>query len=147
MAKQEAPSTPIVSGLPDPEQALRDIQNADVVETETQAASPMSQEDYAFTIDHTDGAGTRRKGAFKNRILTIEQRLNLSLVQARLTRNTPWEAIDGEGQYLANVIAHLTASLIEKPAWFKVFELRDVRLLNLVFAEVAKHEAYFRGER
>ena len=45
------------------------------------------------------------------------------------------------------MIAHLTASLAEKPAWFKTSELRDIVLLNKVYGEVAKHESYFRGER
>jgi len=148
MAKQtEAPSTPIPLGSPDPEKALREIQNAEAVESDATTPSPLAAEEYSFSIDHTDGAGVRRKGEFKNRILTIEQRLNISLLQARLTRNTPWEAMDPEGQYLTTVIAHLTTSLAEKPAWFKTSELRNVALLNMVYAEVAKHEAYFRGER
>jgi hypothetical protein len=147
MAKQnEAPSTPIL-GMPDPERALKEITSADIVEASASTPSPMASEEYAFTIDHTDGAGVRRKGEFKNRILTIEQRLNISLLQAKLTRNTPWEALDPEGQYLTTVVAHLTSSLIEKPAWFKVSEMRNVALLNLVYAEVARHESYFRGER
>lgn len=146
MAPKEPPSTPLLGNV-DPDAALREIQNADVTSEGAAGPNPMAAEEYAFTIEHKDGAGVRRKGEFKNRILTIEQRMNLSLLQARLTRNTPWEAIDPEGQYLVTVIAHLTSSLIEKPAWFKVSELRDVALVNKVFAEVASHEAYFRGER
>jgi hypothetical protein len=148
MAKpSEAPSTPILAGMPDPESALREIQNADVSEDAPGVPNPRSAEEFSFTVDHTDGAGNRRKGEFKNRILTIEQRLNTSLLQAKLTRNTPWEAIDPEGQYLTTVIAHLTASLVEKPSWFSVSKMRDVALLNKVYAEVAEHEAYFRGDR
>lgn len=146
MAQKEPPSTPIL-GAVDPDAALREIQNAEIVQADASAPNPKASEEYAFVIDHTDGAGARRRGEFKNRILTIEQRMNLSLLQAKLTRNTPWEALDPEGQYLVTIIAHLTSSLVEKPAWFKVSEMRDVKLLNAVYAEVAEHEAYFRGER
>lgn len=147
MTKQtEAPSTPIPGSI-DPEKALRDIENADAVTATATEVSPLASEEYVFTIDHTDGAGVRRKGEFKNRILTIEQRLNLSILMARLSRNTPWEAMDPEGQYLLTIIAHLTSSLAEKPAWFKPSELKVVALMHLVYGEVAKHEAYFRGDR
>lgn len=147
MAQKEAPTTPILGSPIDPDAALRDLQNAEVVQDTTGAPNPLASEEFVFFIEHVDGAGVRRKGEFKNRILTIEQRLNLSLLQARLTRNTPWDAIDPDGQYLANVISHLTVSLVMKPEWFKTSELRDITLLNKVYAEVARHEAYFRGER
>ena len=85
----EAPSTPILAGIPDPEAALREIQNAEVVQTDPTVPHPMASEEYVFVVDHTDGSGVRRVGEFKNKILSIGQRLNVSLLQARLARNTP----------------------------------------------------------
>lgn len=141
--KNEAPSTPL--GAPNADAALKELLKAETVSATPSAFNPRGSETYTFSIDMTDGAGVRRTGEFTNKILTIEQRMTVSLLIAKLSRNTPWEAIDDEGRNLLEMVAHLTISLAAKPSWFALDTLTNIRLLNAVFAEVAGHEAFFRG--
>lgn len=144
MTEAEAPST-LIPRVGNPEDELRAIKAAATEAPEAQASdNPLANEEFTFHVDWTDGLGQRKTGDFKNRILTIEQRLNVGLLKARLSRNTPWVALDDDTQYLFEMIAHLTESLVEKPAWFKATDMRDVGLLNHVYERVAEHETFFR---
>jgi hypothetical protein len=135
----EAPTTPLPRAV-DPEAELKALR-ADVApeSPKDDADNPMGKEKWGFSVDFK-GA----KASFTNKILTIAERVEVGLLQARLARNAPWEALDEETRYLLNVIAHLTVSLAEKPMWFSPNTLKDTAILYAVYAEVAKHETYFR---
>lgn len=139
----EAPSTPILGSFnPDGElQAIR----AEQAPAPVGGNNPMAAEEYAFTIERIRVDGSRISGSFKNKILSIQERIELGLLAARATRGAAWSSLDDDTQYLVNLVAHLTVSLLEKPIWFKIAEIKDTVFINKVFAEVSKHEAFFRG--
>jgi hypothetical protein len=139
----EPPSTPIAR-VQDPDAELKALRavEPDTAPPKDEANNPLAQEQWAFALDYKSS-----RAQFKNKILSIAERVEVGLLQSRLARLTPWEAIDEDTRYLLSVIAHLTVSLVEKPAWFKASEMKDVAFLYTVYTEVAKHEAYFRGDR
>lgn len=140
----EAPSTPFPS-TPDPEATLASIRAASQAQAEPAKAdddNPLAQERYAFSITYLD-----KTGVFENKILTLQDRIDVGLLQARLAQNTPWQALDEDTRYLVQVTAHLAGSLTKKPAWFSLANLLDPAVAFLVYEEVARHEAYFRGRR
>ena len=145
----EAPSTPIPKIAP-LEAAAAQVR-AERSEPDTAiptAANPKALEVYEFTIDVVDGAGKRWTGQFKNQILDMDQRVEVGCTQARLCGGIPFMALDPDTLALAEMMAHLFVSLLEKPKWFVTSgegAIKNVRVLNAVYSEVATHEATFRG--
>jgi hypothetical protein len=150
-ATAEKPDEPSLS-IPkaaDPDEALRAIEsNAPTEAEEKPDIDPKAHEEYEFEIDVVDGAGKHWHGQFKNAILSIEDRVNVGLLQTQLNAGIPYVAIDTETANLSEVIAHLTKSLKKKPAWFILAGkecIKNIRILNAVYGEVMAHEATFRG--
>lgn len=151
MAQEEAaiPSTPIPRVL-SPEEAKKVLDAMPQGEAPKQKASdPKGEEEYSFSISVKDGAGNVLTGSFKNKILDLEERINIGLMQTAMVRNVPWETIDAETRWLVSALAHLSVSLIEKPEWFAkqtaTLKLKNTRVIEKVYGEVARHEQYFRG--
>jgi hypothetical protein len=142
--KREAPSLPIPS-VPSIEEAAAKVQEEDKLQESDD--SPMAQEQYTFELDYTSGNGRKYKGTFTNKILTPQDRIRVGQMQAALTGNTPWDALDPETQYFVGMVSQLQISLVKKPDWFIMSgakAMRDINVLNKVYTEVASHEAFFR---
>jgi hypothetical protein len=134
--------------MPDPTKALAAIENRSPEIDAPAPSDPKAAEQYEFVVSVKDGAGKVWSGTFKNRILTIEDRVNVGLTQATLVSGIPWSSLDPETQALTEVMAHLAKSLVDKPRWFVLSgpdAIRNTRILNAVFREVTAHEAFFRG--
>jgi hypothetical protein len=141
------PATPLPR-IVNPEEAAAAARDKAPIEVEDPSLNPLAQETYSFEIDVVDGAGKRWAGKFKNKILSIEESMNVGLTKAGMTGNTPWFALDPADQATIEMVAHLTHSLVSKPAWFILHgkdAIKNVRLLNAVYGEVSAHESTFRG--
>lgn len=136
-----APSTPI-PGMPNPDALKKELSKPKPEDDPRK--DPKSRDTYVFEIDMAFSDGERFKGSFTNKILTIEDKANVSLLMNRLANGIAFDLLDGEGQYLISVIAHLTYSLTEKPKWFDVTTMKHTPLINAVFKEVTAHEEFFR---
>lgn len=111
---------------------------------------PRTKPEYPFDFEWKDGNGKVWKGKFKNTRLTIRQQQLVGVLQAQMSGNTPYNALDGLTQEINLMIAHLAFSLDEeaRPDWGK--DLRDldsIELLQALYKEVALHEAIFHGLR
>lgn len=112
------------------------------------AADPRAAEEYEFTLEVREPRGKVWSGKFKNRILTIEERVNIGLTATAMANGIPWRMLDEDTQYLLTALAHLSKSLVEKPRWFVItgeHAMKNTRIISKVYAEVSAHEAYFRG--
>ncbi len=135
----------LVPGSPDPEKALADLE-AESEKDEFPEDDPRGQETLEFSIDWKHPrTGKRLKGKFKNRILTVQDRISVGNLRAMLASHTPFEALDLETRYLTEVQAHLTVSLAKKPPWFDATEMKDARIVYEVYGKVQDHERFFRG--
>lgn len=108
---------------------------------------PKVNETYSFTVNVYGGDGklVEGSGAFTNRILTIQERVDLGLAASKIVRHLPWQVLDPDTQETVLIGAHLTLSLSERPDKFDVSKIRNPRLLSRVWQEVEAHEATFRG--
>jgi len=110
------------------------------------AADPRMAKEYTFNFEWKDGRGKTWRGKFTNRILNIHQRQLVGILRARLSSNTPPDALDVVTNNINDMIAHLTYSLVKKPKWANnLLELTDVALLQAVMKEVLDHEDFFHG--
>ena len=136
------PVTPIPRA-PDPDDELKKLRAVDADNPpKPEGDNPRAQEKYSFAVELFG-----LNGKFQNKILTIQERLEIGPLAARITKFTNWDSLDFETRDLALTIAHLTLSLVQKPAWFKMGEMKDPRYIYAVYAEVSSHEAFFRGDR
>jgi hypothetical protein len=143
----EAPAGTPIPKVMSPEEAKKAVAGAQTPEPpKVKAKDPKGEEVYAFSVSVTEGSGRVWAGDFENKILNLEERVQVGLTASFMVGRVPWEVLDGDTQYLVTAIAHLSASLVKKPEWYaKVMELKNIRIITAIYAEVAKHEAYFRG--
>lgn len=122
-------------------------------DAESDAPDPKGQEVYTFDISVTEGSGRVLEGKFTSRILSMDERIELGVLAARMALFTRWDSLDPDTQWLCTVQAHLTISLDvdkggQRPRWFKLAgkeAILNTRVLAAVYAEVSAHEAFFRG--
>lgn len=111
---------------------------------------PRTKPEYTFDFEWKDGNGKIWKGKFRNTRLTIRQQQMVGVLQAQMAGNTPYHALDSLTQEINLMVAHMAFSLDEerRPDWAK--DLRDldsVELVQMLYREVALHEAIFHGLR
>ena len=144
MTEHPIPKTPsvqeAVAAVDTFQPAQQDKREDGVADTE----DPKAQEIYEFAIDEKIGR-REYKGRFKNKILTLEDKLRVGNVRSLLTNQAPWEALDPDTRLLSEIQAHLAISLQEKPRWFDSTKLHDSRILYRVYRRVQEHESFFRG--
>jgi len=101
---------------------------------------------YTFTLDYVDPRGRRWSGRFTNHVLSVANACQVASIKAGLLGNRPLPSFDEDSRSLAEVLAHLTVSLIERPKWAaNLGELYDDALLARLYQEVQTHEAAFRS--
>lgn len=136
----------LIPGSPDPEKALADLETKSEKKGEFPKDDPRGEEELEFTIDWTHPrTGERLTGQFKNKILTVQDRISVGNLRALLAGHTPFEALDPETRYLTEIQAHLTLSLSVKPKWFDATEMKDLRVVYKVYERAQDHENFFRG--
>jgi len=109
---------------------------------------PRLQRKYTFKFKWADGRGKVWLGEFTNEILSIRQRQMAGVLRARMAAGVPFESMDDLSQEINLMIAHMTYSLVEKPAWAEDLQaIDDVLLLQKLYEEVLGHEAIFLGYR
>jgi|WetSurMetagenome_2_1015567.scaffolds.fasta_scaffold36956_3 hypothetical protein len=111
-------------------------------------SEPKMKVEYTFTIDYTDGRGKRWHGEFVNRILSYKLRSRVGAMRASMSGGLPLEALDLPTMEINEKLAHLTISLTARPKWAegeKLADLLDPKILDLIYSEVASHEATFHG--
>ncbi len=111
---------------------------------------PRTKPIYTFDFEWKDGNGKVWKGKFKNTRLTIREQQIVGVLQAQMSGNTPYNALDVMTQEINFMTAHLACSLdVEiSPEWAKdLRELDSIALLQDLYKEVALHEAIFHGLR
>lgn len=138
----------LVPGSPDPAKALAELEAQSEKKDEFPKDDPRGQEELEFTVDWKHPrTGERLVGKFKNKILTVQDRISVGNLRALLTGHTPFEALDPETRYLTEIQAHLTLSLIVKPKWFDATEMKDPRVVYKVYERAQDHENFFRGAK
>lgn len=147
MAQSDAPPSTLIPRVLSPEDAAKRVEGElQPAAPKVASRDPKGEELYEFSISVTDGAGNTESGKFKNKILTIGDRIQVGLTQSFMVGRTPWEVLDADTQWLVSALAHLSISLVEKPEWFRTtMGLKNVRSVQKVYAEVAAHEQFFRG--
>lgn len=145
------PALPIpdVPDIHDLEKRVELAQSADPHGTDVEAAlDPKASEEYTFEVEIISGDGRKWHGQFTNRILTLQQSIRVGMLRSQLVGGFPYASLDPETLELTEKMAHLQISLIDSPKWWRLSgqgALKNPRILNAVYQEVAAHERYFRG--
>lgn len=107
---------------------------------------PRLEESYTFNFKWKDGRGKLWEGTFTNKILSIKEQQGVGVMRATLSGGVDARALDVYTAEINAMIAHLSFSLIQTPKWADdLRELKDVKLLQAIYQEVADHEAMFFG--
>jgi len=108
--------------------------------------NPRSKAEYEFKIDYSDPRGKQYAGRFTNKVLTIGQQQMVGIMRSRLAGGMPLESLDALTIEVNLMVAHMTYSLTEKPKWAEnLTALTDIALVQMIYLEVASHEATFHG--
>ena len=107
---------------------------------------PRNQTEYTFDFNWKDRNGKVWEGKFTNKILTIADKQNAGLLQAKLSGGMPIGSLDDVISELNIIISHLTYSLTNVPDWAQDLRaLTSVDLVQEIYTEVIQHEAIFCG--
>lgn len=107
---------------------------------------PKSQREYSFEFEWKDGNGKVWRGKFLNRVPDIRTRQLIGALRSQLGNNIPFDSLDPTTREMNMVIAHLSFSLIKRPTWADdLSELFNFELVQMIYQEVAAHEATFLG--
>lgn len=146
MPKDDVPSNPIPrsASVDDAAAAAQQMKQTPTVDP---ALNPKTHEVYSFEVNDVIGADGKLvpgSGKFKNKILTIQQRIDVGLTASFIVNNLPWASLDESTQNLVMTTAHLKHSLVETPKGFSLSDSKSTKLIFAVYEEVADHEATFR---
>lgn len=140
---------PKVATLPPPPELL----NKEQIREQTEAAlnPPETKPQkvsrrYTWHFEHYSRIyGKTLEGQFTNQILTPRLELDVGCLRSRLVATSITHALDANSGLTAERMAHLEISLVERPNWFNPLDFEDKELLDLIYMEVASHEARFWG--
>ena len=126
------------------------VSEVEAAVTGKRAEPPTSKasREYPFDFKWESPTGKSYTGKFVSKILTIGEQGMVGILRARLVANVPYEALDDFTKELVFLVATLTYALKERPTWAEdLRNLDELELLQALYAEVASHEATFRGQR
>ena len=109
---------------------------------------PKFQEEWTFKFSWKDGRGKVWEGTFTNHILSMREQSMVGALRAHLSGGLPYTALPAGTNDINFMISHLNYSLADKDraGWSKDLQaIKDVALLQALYAEVASHEATFFG--
>lgn len=105
-----------------------------------------TEKTWTFAFKWTDDRKKTWEGTFTNKILSIGERQQVAILEAKLSGGLPYDAIDPATRNVNHAIAHLVFSLRDVPPWAKdLRKLEDALLVVAIYQEVASHEATFFG--
>jgi len=106
-----------------------------------------------FTITYKDDNGIEQTGQFTTKRLSIKDRAKIGVRKSQLTGgqycvkddagNPTGQGIDEDTDYLNAMIAHLEISLVQKPTWFNLDEVAEIKVVQDVYQEVMDFEMSF----
>lgn len=126
----------------------------------TPPSNPMDEELYPFAFKFTDAKGREYSGDFVNRILSIQDKMNVAALESTFNGGQPHDSIDPMQQVVNRGVAWMTFSLLERKnlrgpktkkdvkgdKWAKNLRaLLDDDLVIALFQEVSAHEGHFHG--
>lgn len=142
-----ADQAPSVPELPRPHEAAAKLQGKSPDDV-TPAAddNPKMARDYTFQLDWTAPRGKRYVGEFINRVPNLGERRAIKVLKAQLLGHTPVAALDADAWHHAELVAHMTTTLIKRPEAFQdLYEIMDEGVLEALWEEVRSHEDIFLG--
>lgn len=131
---------------PDPKEAAAAVKDRSGPDYDDKGAEEGVGDIFSFEVDYEDkGRSLRWRGRFRAHVLTLAEKAQVGITRARLTNNTPIDALDAATIQILEMQAHLAVAIDSGPDWWKPNKLRDVNVLHAVYAEVAKYERRFWG--
>lgn len=134
--------------IPELKSAAQIASELDRKDSNEETQDPKEARAYTFDFSYTDARGKLYAGKFTNQILTIKQRRQVKVTKAQMSGGVSVSALDADQWEMNEMIAHMAISLDRKsmPEWaLDLEELTDDRIVYQLYAEVASHEATFRG--
>lgn len=109
---------------------------------------PKLEREYTFHLDWRAGPESKRwYGRFTTKILSIQEKLLVGQLRARMARGQPYDSLDPLTQELYLMLATFSVALTGRPEWAKDFgKIDDIRVLQEIYQEVVSHEATFLGQ-
>lgn len=138
-----------IAEVKSPEELKAEMEGKGSVERELKALDdPRLAVEYTFTIKWTDPRGKVWKGEFTNRRLDFNDHSKVGALRAQMAYGAPEESLDRYTKDHNEKVAHMTISLIKRPKWAAdLGELDYIDLRDVMYLEVARHEAIFQGRR
>lgn len=109
---------------------------------------PRLKREYTFEFRYVAQDGTVHEGRFKNRILTVGERMRAGTLSSDLVGGRSYASLPGEAQQFATAVGWMTFSLDPKvrPDWAaNLARIDDENLLLALFGEVWAHQNTFLG--
>lgn len=101
---------------------------------------------HSFNFRFVDRRKRVWTGSFQAHVLTSREKIQVGLVRAQLTGNTPVEALDRVTYNLVEMVAVLEVALDSRPMWADdLLNLHEMGVLQALYEEVATYEARFHG--
>jgi len=127
------------------------IKIVDLTKPDVEGESPEPVTSYSFFVfyktskKHKLYMGSVLMGAFSGHISTFRDQIAVGRMVAHLRGGAPSDSFDSYTNVLMNQQAMLQILLDNTPDWFQIEELTDLELPTLIYEEVIKREADFRG--
>ncbi len=112
----------------------------------------MKEREYTFQFEFKSKTGVLYKGLFKNKILSIGERLSQAALQAKLLEGAPYQSVHPTWLEIAEAISYMSYSLVTREFLSPVDwankdlrELDDPSIVLALFEEVQAHHVTFLG--
>ena len=133
---------------PSPDE-LRDRLDAEVTRAPANVPSSKNAREYVFPF-RFEGDGRTYEGTFKNRILTVGDRMRAGALASDLVAGRAFSSLPGAAQQLAVAISWMTYSLDRemRPDWARdLSAIEDERVIFSLYGEVWDHQSTFLGKK
>lgn len=118
---------------------LRSIANGG---TDVPAAPQLARREQAWVVSYTDPEGGKHSDSIVSRVLSADERMQVSRASARLAA-CPWDQLPAGSQARIWAMALVAVQVREPPAWFTQWAAEDDVLLFAVFGRCTGHAADF----
>jgi len=130
------------------EELMEEMRDTEKKISEPEQEDPKQNKEYTFNFKYVDGNGKSWEGKFTNKILSYRDRQIVGVTRSRLCGGQPYDSMDPLTNELNMIIAHLTQSLIVRPAWAKnLLSLTNYEIIQELYMEVDSHESHFHGRK